>query len=158
MRSIPIVVCTLALVLGGCGSDTSTSESVQTTTPPAPATQAFVPRERVYVTTLEDFPDWVPLPDEFVVIIGGKAGGVGVTVIETSGDPAAVVAYLNTKLSAGGLSTINLVEDEDNPGRFLAQGVVNHSGRVAVINVGAYDPGGAMKPGNTMSISYTIGG
>jgi hypothetical protein len=157
MRSFPIVVCALGLVLVGCGSDTSTGSSVTTTADPV-ATQAHVPRERVYVTTLEDFPDWVPLPEAFVVIMGGRAGGTGMTVIETSGDPRAVVAHLNTQLEARGLKTINAVEDEGKPDRYLAQGVVSHEGKVAVINIGEYDPGGAMKPGNTMSISYSIGG
>jgi hypothetical protein len=42
--------------------------------------------------------------------------------------------------------------------RYTAQGVITRDGKSAVINVGEYEQGGAMKPGNTGSISYMIGG
>jgi hypothetical protein len=158
MRPFPIALAAVALLLAGCGSDPSTAGTAATTAAPAETPASYVPRERVYVTSLEDFPDWVPLPESYVVIVGGRAGGVGMTVIETSGDPRAVVEQLNTQLEARGLQTISAIENEDKPERYVAQGVLSFEGKVAVINIGEYDAGGAMKPGNTMSISYTIGG
>jgi hypothetical protein len=158
MRLIPIVACLLAVSLAGCGDDTKTGAPATTATAaPVAAPAPYVPRERVYVTTLEAFPDWVPLPEEYVVIIAGAAGGVGSTVIETSGDPRVVVERLNAQLTAMGLNTISEVE-EDEHSRYTAQGVIHNGGKFALIQVGEYDAGGAMKPGNTCSISYVIGG
>ncbi|MBA3888301.1 MAG: hypothetical protein H0X67_21630 [Acidobacteria bacterium] len=158
MRLSTTALLVLALSFVGCGGDSRPSEpaagssAVESAQPSAPAAAQ---NQRQYVTTLDEFPDWVPLPDEYVVIMAGKAGGARSTVIETSGDPREVVAHLNAKLTARGLENIAIREGRD---RFIAQGVINHELKHAVINISEYDAGGAMKPGNTTSISYMIGG
>jgi hypothetical protein len=67
------------------------------------------------------------------------------------------VERLNAQLTAMGLNTISEVE-EDEHSRYTDQGVIHNGWKFALIQVGEYDAYGAMKPGNTCSISYVIGG
>jgi hypothetical protein len=156
----PVVLLICTVLFFGCNDE---SPAVQASNPDAAdaAGAGTVPAvaqwERQYVTTLEGFPEWVPLPDEYVVIVGAKSRGVGSIAIETSGDPRSVVEHLNEQLTARGLTNIKETKKEGRE-RFVAQGVVNFELRHAIINVSEYDAGGAMKPGNTVSISYMIGG
>lgn len=112
---------------------------------------------RVYQTTLENVPDWVPLPDEFTVIMD-SGRGVGNIVIEVPGDMRAVVEKMNAHLSTHGLKQIEEKASED--GRYMAQGVISDRTKgMAVINIGEYDgPESSYKPGNVGSISYMITG
>lgn len=158
MRLFTTGLLVLAVSFVGCSGDSRPAEPVAGTSAAesaSPSAPAQAQHQRQYVTTLDGFPEWVPLPDEFVVIMAARAGGAGSTVIETGGDPREVVAHLNAKLTARGLESIAVKEGGD---RFMAQGVINYELKSAVINISAYDAGGAMKPGNTTSISYTIGG
>jgi hypothetical protein len=153
----PALLLGLTLSLVNCGGDSTPAEPVSGSAGDSapPSAPAAAPYQRQYVTTLEEFPDWVPLPDEYVVIMAGNPGAARSTVIETGGDPREVVAHLNAQLTAMGLNNISVREGTD---RFIAQGVINYELKSAVINISEYDPGGAMKPGNSTSISYTIGG
>jgi hypothetical protein len=158
MRLLATALLVLSVSVLGCGGDSRSAQgdaAAGAVGGAAPAPPAIAQYQRQYVTTLDDFPGWVPLPDEYVVIMAGTAGAARSTVIETGGDPRAVVEHLNVKLTAMGLKNIEIRERGD---RFMAQGVITYELKSAVINISEYDPGGAMKPGNTTSISYTIGG
>lgn len=141
----------LAAMMAGCSGETSPAASAS---PTAEATA--VPTGRVYQTTLDDFPDWVPLPEDFVVLMDGGAGGARSAVLEVGGDLPALVDRLNAELASSGLGAITPIEQDGD--RYMARGVISQGLSTATISVAAYDEGGAMKPGNTGSVSYTIGG
>jgi hypothetical protein len=152
MRVLPFFMISLPFLLIGCSDAPAPAEAI----PAEPVTAtAAAPSGRVYKTTLENVPDWVPLPEEYTVIMD-QGTGVGSIAIEVPGDIRAVVARMNEQLVAQGHPTIKEKEKEGKG--YIAQGVISDNTKgMAVINVGEYDgPGSSYKPGNTASISYMI--
>jgi len=154
MKTLLCLILIAAISITGCSEDVPAANVPATATDPV-ATAAAVPG-RVYRSSLENVPDWVPLPEEYTVIMD-QGTGVGSIVIETPGDVREVVAKLNEQMSANGYESI---KEKDGKGKanYMAQGVISDKTKgMAVINVGEYDgPGSSYKPGNTASISYMI--
>ncbi|MBA2663429.1 MAG: hypothetical protein H0U74_14170 [Bradymonadaceae bacterium] len=149
MRILTVLVVSLTIALVGCDEKSAPTASATTSAPGASARQ--------YRTTLEDFPDWIPLPKEFVVLTDMKSGEFKrTTALETGGDVRDVVEHLNAKLSAAGLKNISVLPPKGDRG-FRAQGIIPNDTKSVIINIGEYKPGdSAMKPGNTASVSYQI--
>jgi len=144
-----------ALFLAACSEESAPVQSSGGAGDAAGAPAGGMPG-RVYKSSLENVPDWVPLPAEYTVIMDNGTG-VGNIVIEVPGDIRAIVAKMNEHLSAQGLKPIEEQENDRN-GQYLAQGVISDRSKgMAVINIGEYDgPGSSYKPGNVASISYMI--
>jgi hypothetical protein len=159
IRMITGALVVVSVSLAGCDGEAEQAPAAAAAAPvtaTADAGPALDPFGRPFQTSLDDFPAWLPLPAEYVVILDSGIGEYRTAVIETGGDVRDVVRDLNARLPAAGDARIAQVADE--AGRYVAQGVITHNGSVVVINVGEYDVGGAMKAGNTTSVSYQIGG
>ena len=108
---------------------------------------------------IEDFPDSVPLPDHFVVLVDSNMGMLRQIVIEVAEpDIRVMVAKFNEKILSTGIN-VGLVEGtHEDSGNYEAIGdFTNDEGVYYMMTISEYGPNdNAAREGNTGVISYTI--
>lgn len=106
-------------------------------------------------TEVKDFPEWLPQPREFIVLLDMDGGPMRSVVLETGeSDLPAMVARFNEELAAVGAGGI-LVEDGD-ANFYTASGEIDYGDELVLLTIGEYESGGALVEGNTGSVSYSL--
>ena len=150
------------LLLVGCGKVDDSAEQktplLESETPVAEQKEAVeIPEESEGVdflglatmeTEVVDFPDWVPLPNDYIVILDLDMGSMRQAVLETGdADIRALVARFNEELAALGVEE-RLLEDEDSKNtNFSVAGSFTYDGIFVMMTVGEYEPGGELVSG-----------
>ncbi|MHA6261489.1 hypothetical protein ACXYMX_16640 [Sporosarcina sp. CAU 1771] len=115
--------------------------------------EGMMERER----EVEDFPEWLPQPDGFIVIMDMDGGPMRAVVLEAEeADIPAMVARFNEELSAIGADGLLEEEMDEETNLYSAFGQISYGDDLVMISIGEYEPDGALVEGNTGSVSYQI--
>lgn len=108
-------------------------------------------------TEVEDFPDLVPLPNEYIVVVDTGGENNRNIVLEVSEDIATLIDEFNDYLSSNGINErIDLMDDEDEEEDRL-MGIVSYMTKdelFVTITIGEYGEGGALEEGNVGAVTY----
>lgn len=161
-----IMLSSIVLIIGaGCAKpSTSEKDAIQKETESTEVQAQDENTEKVDVTNttsreteVKDFPENVPLPDEYIVLVDQSMGSLRQIVLETNEDIESMIARFNEIILATG-GEIGLEEEiDEETGVFSAAiSYTNNDGIFLAIAISKYDEEGALVKGNTGSVSYTI--
>ncbi|MBO1911041.1 hypothetical protein J4G37_40410, partial [Microvirga sp. 3-52] len=105
-------------------------------------------------TEVQDFPEWLPRPSEFIVILDMDGGAMRSVVLEASeADIPAMVARFNKEIAAIDPDGILAEEVDEDTGLYSAFGQISYGDYLVMISIGEYEPGGALVDGNKGSVT-----